>query len=130
MYILNVYNTGFVFRCFSYCNEGHGFISVLTIVKCYPLINVAFTKTRVHTSESIQSKLVNHQVLPNLGTNSLKIFIYIFLSYFQHDVRTLKRRVSKFIPQCDELIQFSSPSVQRVVSKVMVLLDNNQTKVV
>ena len=31
-------------------------------------------------------------------------------------MRTLKRRVSQFIPQCDELIQFSSPSVQRVVS--------------
>lgn len=32
----------------------------------------------------------------------------------KHDMRTLKRRVSQFIPQCDELIQFSSPSVQRV----------------
>ena len=57
-------------------------------------------------------------------------------------MRTLKRRVSKFIPQCDELIQFSSPSVQRVVSEkhleglgeqraqVIVLLGNSQTKVV
>ena len=35
-------------------------------------------------------------------------------------MRTLKRRVSQFIPQCDELIQFSSPSVQRVVRKITI----------
>ena len=31
-------------------------------------------------------------------------------------MRTLKKRVSQFMSHCDELIQFSSPSVQRVVS--------------
>ncbi|XP_078379288.1 cohesin subunit SA-2-like isoform X3 [Oculina patagonica] len=32
----------------------------------------------------------------------------------KHEMRTLKRRVSQFMSHCDELIQFSSPSVQRV----------------
>ena len=32
-------------------------------------------------------------------------------------MRTLKKRVSQFMSHCDELIQFSSPSVQRVVSE-------------
>ena len=27
------YNTNFVFRCFSYCREGHGLIIVFTTVK-------------------------------------------------------------------------------------------------
>ena len=38
-------------------------------------------------------------------------------TFSQHEMRTLKRRVSQFMSHCDELIQFSSPSVQRVVSK-------------
>lgn len=38
-----------------------------------------------------------------------------FLS--QHEMRTLKKRVNQFMSNCDELIQFSTDSVQRVVSQ-------------
>ena len=44
------------------------------------------------------------------------------LILLQHDMRTLKKRVGQFIPQCDELIQFSPPSVKRVVSKIVIPL--------
>ena len=42
------------------------------------------------------------------------MYVSIFL---QQEMRTLKKRVSQFMSHCDELIQFSSPSVQRVVSE-------------
>ena len=50
------------------------------------------------------------------------MFLHIFS---QQEMRTLKKRVSQFMSHCDELIQFSSPSVQRVVSKEIAFFSLN-----
>lgn len=55
---------------------------------------------------------------------SYRLMLTCFL-FSQQEVRTLKKRVGQFMSHCDELIQFSSPSVQRVVSKEIAVFNLN-----
>ena len=74
-----------------------------------PVLQQVSPKERVTFQNCKKKNTCKKEIIPNCHHQ-----LWLFIS-LQTEMKTLKRRVTNFFSQCDKLVQFSSPDVQREV---------------